>query len=55
MMSGKLISVARSKNSGLRIVVHRDASLEVKHQQLQEMADLYHFFKPTVDHYSPVN
>ena len=41
--------------NSLRVVVHRDASLEVKHQQLQDMAELYQFFKPTVDFYSPVN
>ena len=41
--------------NSLRLVVHRDASLEIKHQELQEIADLYHFFQPTVDVYSSLS
>jgi hypothetical protein len=36
--------------NSLGLLVHQDASLEIKHQQLQEIANLYQFFKPTVDH-----
>jgi hypothetical protein len=41
--------------NSLRLVVHRDASLEIKHQELQEIADLYHFFQPTVDVYTSLS
>ena len=41
--------------NSLRVVVHRDARLEIKHQQLQDMAALYQFFNPSVDLYSSVN
>ena len=48
-------AIEEINENSLRVVVHRDASLQVKHQQLQDMADLYQFFQPTVDVYSQVN
>lgn len=38
----------------LQLVVHKDASLEIKHQELHDIADLYDFFKPTIDVYEYV-
>lgn len=41
--------IAEIKLNALSIAVQKDATLEIKQPPLQEIANLYHFFKPTVD------
>ena len=47
--------IAEMMEKSLRLVVHHDSTFDIKHSELQELADLYQFFSPTLDLYAPVN